>query len=76
VTTISVKTNLLWDGKSLYELYSRGFYSMGIGMRRVEEAHKQGLVFSSPFDTSSIDFFKKIKCLLTKLLLLKFKTIL
>lgn len=51
----------LWDGKTLYELYQEAFTPWEWQLDLKKEAEKCGLLFfSSPFDTTSVDFLEQL----------------
>ena len=51
----------LWEGKSLYELYSKAYTPWEWHQPLKEYANKRGLdLFSSPFDTTSVDFLETL----------------
>jgi pseudaminic acid synthase len=51
----------LWDGQTLYDLYKKAYtpWEWYEGLR--EEAHRLGMdIFSSPFDTTAVDFLESM----------------
>lgn len=51
----------IWDGKNLYELYEEAFTPWEWHETLFKAAEAEGLVcFSSPFDSSSVDFLEKL----------------
>ena len=56
-----IKGGTLWDGKSLYELYEEAFTPWEWHKELFSYAISIGLaIFSTPFDTSSVDFLERI----------------
>ena len=52
----------IWEGKNLYELYGEACTPWDWTPRLIEEANKIGItLFSSPFDSSSVDFLEDLK---------------
>ena len=57
-----VKDSKLWAGKTLYELYSQAYTPWEWQPELKQYAEKQGLIFfSTPFDTTAVDFLEKMK---------------
>lgn len=57
-----VKTNNVWKGKTLYELYKWAATPWQWQARLKKYAEKRGLVFfSTPFDNTAVDFLEKLK---------------
>ena len=57
----------LWNGYSLYDLYKKAHTPWSWHKKLFNEAKKNGLIyFSTPFDESSINFFKQFKLPLYK----------
>ena len=53
--------NSLWKGKSLYDLYGEAFTPWEWHEEIFERARKNGLIpFSSPFDSSAVDFLEDL----------------
>ena len=51
----------IWDGTTLYQLYSEAYTPWEWQLRLKEEANKLGMeCFSSPFDPTSVDFLEKL----------------
>jgi len=51
----------IWEGKNLYELYGEAYTPWDWTPRLVEEAQKVGItLFSSPFDSTSVDFLENL----------------
>ena len=51
----------LWDGKTLYELYGEAYTPWSWHKQLFEVAREEGLIcFSSPFDTTAVDFLEKL----------------
>ncbi len=51
----------LWDGKTLYKLYQEAYTPWDWQPRLMEEANKLGLdCFSTPFDSTSLDFVEQM----------------
>lgn len=51
----------LWDGRTLYELYSEAFLPWEWHKELFDIAKEEGLIcFSSPFDKTSVDFLEKL----------------
>lgn len=51
----------LWEGKSLYELYSKAYTPWEWHKDLKNYANKKGMdLFSSPFDTTAVDFLESI----------------
>ena len=51
----------LWDGKTLYELYTEAYTPWDWHMELFEAARKEGLIcFSTPFDRSAVDFLEEL----------------
>ncbi len=51
----------LWDGKTLYELYSEAYTPWAWHKRLFEVAEEEGLIcFSSPFDKTAVDFLETL----------------
>lgn len=57
-----------WDGEYYYDLYKRAQTPWEWHEELFELADREGLVcFSSPFDTTSVDFLEKLNCPLYKI---------
>lgn len=53
----------IWDGQSLYDLYKKAYTPWEWHRRLFDEAEKEGLYcFSSPFDSTAVDFLEKLHC--------------
>ena len=51
----------IWEGKNLYELYGEAYMPWEWTPRLIEEAKKVGItIFSSPFDTTAVDFLEEL----------------
>ena len=51
----------LWDGRTLYELYEQAHMPWDWHKPLFDHAHKVGItIFSSPFDTTAIDFLEDL----------------
>ena len=51
----------LWEGKTLYELYSKAYTPWEWHKELKKYANSKGLdLFSSPFDTTAVDFLEKL----------------
>ena len=56
-----IKEGTIWDGTTIYKLYSEAYTPWEWQPRLIEEAKKLGLeCFSSPFDLTSVDFLSKL----------------
>ena len=56
-----LKSGSIWDGQTMYELYSSAYTPWDWQPKLKEEAEKLGLeCFSSPFDFTSVDFLEKM----------------
>jgi pseudaminic acid synthase len=56
-----IKGGTLWDGKTLYELYSEAYTPWEWHYELKELAEKLGLIFfSTPFDKSAVDFLEEL----------------
>ena len=56
-----IKEGTIWDGTTLYKLYSEAYTPWEWQPRLIEEAKKLKLeCFSSPFDLTSVDFLSKL----------------
>ncbi|EQA46971.1 pseudaminic acid synthase [Leptospira broomii serovar Hurstbridge str. 5399] len=56
-----IQKGTIWDGKTLYDLYSEAFTPWDWQPKLQEIAKSIGLeIFSSPFDESSVDFLEKM----------------
>ena len=56
-----IKEGTIWDGTTLFKLYSEAYTPWEWQPRLIEEAKKLGLeCFSSPFDLTSVDFLSKL----------------
>jgi len=52
----------IWEGKTLYELYEEAYTPWEWQPKLKKYAEKKGLIcFSSPFDTTAVDFLEKMK---------------
>lgn len=57
-----IDSGTLWDGKTLYELYSEAFLPWEWHEELFKTAKEEELIcFSSPFDRSAVDFLEKLK---------------
>ena len=51
----------IWEGRNLHELYQEAYTPWEWHQALFEEAEKQGLIcFSSPFDTTAVDFLESL----------------
>jgi pseudaminic acid synthase len=51
----------IWEGENLYELYGKAYTPWDWTPRLLEEANKIGItLFSTPFDSSSVDFLEDL----------------
>jgi pseudaminic acid synthase len=56
-----IEGGTLWDGKTLYELYSQAYTPWEWHKKLFEVAEEEGLIcFSSPFDFTAVDFLEKL----------------
>lgn len=56
-----LKSGSIWDGQTMYELYSSAYTPWDWQPKLKEEAEKLGLeCFSSPFDFTSVDFLEEM----------------
>ena len=56
-----IEGGTLWDGKTLYELYREAYTPWSWHKQLFEVAREEGLIcFSSPFDTTAVDFLEKL----------------
>lgn len=56
-----INEGTIWDGTTLYKLYSQAYTPWEWQPRLIEEANKLGMeCFSSPFDFTSVDFLEKL----------------
>jgi pseudaminic acid synthase len=56
-----IKQNTLWDGQTLYELYKSAYTPWEWQPKLKQVAESLGLLFfSSPFDSSSVDFLENL----------------
>ena len=56
-----IKEGTIWDGTTLYKLYSEAYTPWEWQPRLKDEAEKLGMeCFSSPFDFTSVDFLEKM----------------
>lgn len=56
-----VKGGTIWDGKTLYELYSEGYMPWEWHKELMEYANELGIIFfSTPFDKTSVDFLEDL----------------
>ena len=56
-----IKEGTIWDGTTLFKLYSEAYTPWEWQPRLIKEAKKLGLeCFSSPFDLTSVDFLSKL----------------
>lgn len=63
-----IKQGTLWDGLTLYELYKKAFTPWEWHKTIFEEAEKFGLLaFSTPFDSSAVDFLETLNVPLYKI---------
>lgn len=57
-----INSGTLWDGKSLYELYSEAYTPWEWHNELFSLAKEEGLIcFSSPFDKTAVDFLEKFE---------------
>lgn len=62
-----VKVNKAWKGQSLHQLYQKAYTPWAWQPRLKKYAEKKGLVlFSTPFDSTAVDFLEKMKVRLYK----------
>ncbi|MBA4318479.1 MAG: pseudaminic acid synthase [Flavobacterium sp.] len=58
----------LWDGKTLYDLYSEAYTPWEWHDELFEVAKNEGLIcFSSPFDKTAVDFLERLNCPIYKI---------
>ena len=51
----------IWEGKNLYQLYAEAYMPWDWTPRLIEESKKIGItLFSSPFDSTSVDFLENL----------------
>lgn len=63
-----IKGGTLWDNKKLHDLYNEAFLPWEWHARLFETAKEEGLVcFSSPFDTTAVDFLETLGCPIYKI---------
>ena len=56
-----IEGGTLWDGKTLYELYGEAYTPWSWHKQLFEVAREEGLIcFSSPFDSTAVDFLEKL----------------
>lgn len=56
-----IKGGILWDGKTLYELYKEAYTPWDWHPKLQKIAKKLGLIFfSTPFDRTAVDFLEKL----------------
>lgn len=56
------KAKGLWEGRTLYELYSKAYTPWEWQEELLEYANRKGLaLFSSPFDLTAVDFLENLK---------------
>lgn len=56
-----INQGTLWDGKTLYELYEEAYTPWDWQPKLKKHAESKGLIcFSSPFDSTAVDFLEKI----------------
>lgn len=56
-----LRSGTIWDGQTLYELYSKAYTPWEWHQELFDCARKAGLVcFSSPFDKTAVDFLEKL----------------
>src|SRR5690606_36714341 len=56
-----IKSDTIWDGRKLYELYQDAYTPWEWHRSLFEAAHDEGLIcFSSPFDKSAVDFLEEL----------------
>ena len=52
----------IWEGKNLYELFGEAHMPWGWTSKLIDEAEKAGItLFSTPFDSSSVDFLESLE---------------
>ncbi len=55
-----LNTGTIWDGKTLYELYSEGYMPWEWHEELYDYARSQGIIlFSTPFDSKAVDLLEK-----------------
>ena len=58
----------IWDGTTLYKLYQQAYTPWEWHKELFEVAQQEGLVcFSSPFDTTAVDFLETLNCPMYKI---------
>ncbi|RAX57483.1 pseudaminic acid synthase [Helicobacter monodelphidis] len=57
-----IKNGTLWDGETLYSLYQKAYTPWEWHAELFSYAHSLGLLcFSTPFDTTAVDFLEELK---------------
>lgn len=60
-TDFVLQHGTIWDGKTLYELYQEAYTPWEWHPELFKTAHQEGLIcFSSPFDTTAVDFLEEL----------------
>jgi len=60
-TDFILQHGTIWDGKTLYELYQEAYTPWEWHLELFKTAHQEGLIcFSSPFDTTAVDFLEEL----------------
>lgn len=63
-----IKGGTLWDEKYLYELYKEAYTPWEWHKELFDVSKKEGIVcFSSPFDTTAVDFLENLNCPIYKI---------
>ncbi|MCB9805868.1 pseudaminic acid synthase [Candidatus Nomurabacteria bacterium] len=63
----TIKSNNIWKGKNLYELYKKAYTPWEWQEEIKKYSEKKGLIcFSTPFDETAVDFLEKMKVPLYK----------
>lgn len=63
-----IKSGSIWDGKRYYELYQEAYTPWEWHAELFRVAKEEGLVcFSSPFDTTAVDFLETLECPIYKI---------
>lgn len=58
-----VKGGTIWDGENLYKLYQKAYTPWEWTSMLMKKANECGMeLFSSPFDTTAVDFLEKCNC--------------
>jgi len=60
-TDFVLQHGTIWDGKTLYELYQEAYTPWEWHPELFKTVHQEGLIcFSSPFDTTAVDFLEEL----------------